>query len=68
MIDYLKSKMAILQRELEIYEDLRLNAENEELADRAMELGRETLAQIWAARKEQEEQKPKGLYYSVTET
>jgi hypothetical protein len=56
-----------LNRELEVYEDLWRSAcelDMPVLAANSRNLAEETLAQIWAVRKEQEEQKPKGLYYA----
>jgi hypothetical protein len=62
----LSKRIDRLMSELANYQEMMNNAitdENEELYKNAQTLGRETLAQIWACRKEQEKQEAKGLYY-----
>ena len=54
MLDYFKARINKLITELEEYEQLRINADNEQLAERAGELGKETLAQIWQVREQME--------------
>ena len=56
-----------LYKELEIYEDLRINATSKKLALKAKELALETLAQIWAKRKQIENNNKKGLYFVESE-
>ena len=62
--------LSTLYHQLSIYVDTVKGAKeigDMELAERAQALSEETLAQLWAARKEQEKQKPKGLYYIESE-
>lgn len=56
--------------ELEIYQITRNNAldiDDDELAERAQELSRETLSQIWDTRKQMENNNNKELYFHATE-
>ena len=70
MLDLLSKRINKLLSELAIYQEQMNDAirlEDEQLYKNASALGRETLEQLWEARRIQEEQKPIGLYFREPE-